>query len=106
MVMVIPQSATSFWRLTIDGKEGKGNSSQSINLNSFERYLTSSQLKLRTIKYLSFFILPKSICMFLGCGKHNDKPSTSSNPKWTKNYNNYIIQQNLQLLSCKQNKCG
>ena len=73
-------STTSFVGSKVDGKDDKGNSFQSSNLNPLGRDLRSSQITLQIFKYLRLFIFPRFNCMFLGCGKHNDMPRISWNP--------------------------
>ena len=52
-------SATSFVGSKVDGKDDKGNSFQSSNLNPLGRYLRSSQITLRIVKYLRLLHLSK-----------------------------------------------
>ena len=67
-------SATSFVGSKVDGKDDKGNSFQSSNLNPLGRDLRSSQITLRIVKYLRLLIFPRFNCIFLGCGKDNVMP--------------------------------
>ena len=67
-------SATRFGGSKVDGKDDKGNSFQSSNLNPLGRDLRSSQITLRIVKYLRLFISPRFNCIFLGCGKDNVMP--------------------------------
>ena len=73
-------SAMSFVGSKVDGKDDKGNSFQSSNLNPLGKDLRSSQITLRIIKYLRLLIFSRFNCIFLGCGKDNVMPRISSNP--------------------------
>ena len=67
-------STTRFLGSKADGKEDKGNSFHSSNLNLLGRDLRSSQITLQTIKYLRSFIFPRFNFMFFGLGKHSVMP--------------------------------
>ena len=67
-------SATSFVGSKVDGKDDKGNSFQSSNLNPLGKDLRSSQITLRIIKYLRLLIFSRFNRIFLGCGKDNAMP--------------------------------
>ena len=73
-------SAMSFVGSKVDGKDDKGNSIQSSNLNPLGKDLKSSQITLRIIKYLRLLVFSRFNCIFLGCGKDNAMPRISSNP--------------------------
>ena len=73
-------STTSFVGSQVDGKDDKGNLFQLSNFNPLGRYLRSSQITLRIVKYLRLFIFSRFNCIFLGCGKDNVMPRISSNP--------------------------
>ena len=73
-------STTSFLGSKVDGKEDKGNSFQSSNLNPLGRDLRSLQITLRIFKYLRLFIFPRFNCMFFGCDEHIVMPPISSDP--------------------------
>ena len=73
-------STARFVGSQVDGKDDKGNLFQSSNLNPLGRYLRSSQMTLRIVKYLRLFIFSRFNCIFLGCGKDSVMPRISSNP--------------------------
>ena len=74
----------SFWGWKLDGKEDKGNPSQSSTLNPLGRYSRPLQIStLPTLRNLRFFIFSKhlaSSCNFIGSGKTSIMPQMLSDP--------------------------